>query len=217
MNSLARRGLCLVVAAPSGAGKTSLTRALVAADPRLSLSISMTTRTPRERETDGTHYHFRDQATFDALVAENGFLEHAHVFGRSYGSPRAPVLRELSAGRDVLFDIDWQGHRQMQAALPHDVVSVFILPPSRAALQDRLHKRGDPPAAVARRMQAATSEMSHAGEFQHVLVNDDFDQTLAELSAILHAARNAVPRQSGLADFLAALSTAPYPSPDGAQ
>ena len=205
MSEIARRGLCLVVAAPSGAGKTSLTRALLAEDARLSLSISITTRAPRADEVDGTHYHFRDQAGFDALVAAGGFLEYAHVFERSYGSPRAPVERELAAGRDVLFDIDWQGHRQMRAALADDVVGLFILPPSRAALEARLHARGDPADAVAKRMAAADAEMSHAGEFHHVIVNDDFETALADMRAVLRAARLAVGRQIGLGQALAAL------------
>ena len=204
--ALTRRGLCLVVAAPSGAGKTTLTRALLDADPLLSLSVSMTTRAPRPGEVDGIHYHFRDQATFDALVAAGGFLEHAQVFGRSYGTPRAMVERELAAGRDVLFDIDWQGHRQMRAALLQDVVSVCILPPTFAALEDRLRGRGDPPETIAKRMAEAASEMSHAGEFDYVIVNDDFATALSDLIALLTAARHAVGRQVGLADFLADLS-----------
>jgi len=200
---IARRGVCLVLAAASGTGKTSLSRRMIAADSNLALSISMTTRAPREGEIDGVHYLFRTQAEFDALVAENGFLEHAHVFGRSYGTPRAPVEAALAAGRDVMFDIDWQGHRLLRAALPTDVVGVFILPPSIAALAERLRGRGDPDDAVAKRMAAATAEISHAGEFDHVVVNDEFDTTLGELTAILHAARTATHRQTGLAALLA--------------
>ena len=186
-----RRGICLVLAAASGTGKTSLSRKMIAADSNLALSISMTTRAPRDGEIDGVHYLFRTQAQFDALVAEGGFLEHAHVFGRSYGTPRAPVEAALSAGRDVLFDIDWQGHRLLRAALPADVVGVFILPPSIEVLADRLRKRGDQEDAIAKRMAAAEAEISHAGEFDRVVVNDDFDATLAELTAILRAARQA--------------------------
>ena len=202
---IARRGVCLVLAAASGTGKTSLSRKMIAADSNLALSISMTTRAPREGEIDGVHYLFRSQAAFDALVAENGFLEHAHVFGRSYGTPRAPVENALAVGRDVLFDIDWQGHRLLRAALPGDVVGVFILPPSVDALADRLRGRGDPDDAVAKRMAAAVAEMSHAGEFDHVLVNDDFDRTLGELTAVLAAARRATHRLVGLDDVLAGL------------
>ena len=186
-----RRGICLVLAAASGTGKTSLSRKMIAADSNLALSISMTTRAPRDGEIDGVHYLFRTQAQFDALAAEGGFLEHAHVFGRSYGTPRAPVEAALTAGRDVLFDIDWQGHRLLRAALPADVVGVFILPPSIEVLADRLRKRGDNEDAIAKRMAAAEAEISHAGEFDRVVVNDDFDATLAELIAILRAARQA--------------------------
>ena len=202
---IARRGVCLVLAAASGTGKTSLSRKMIAADSNLALSISMTTRAPREGEIDGVHYLFRSQAAFDALVAENGFLEHAHVFGRSYGTPRAPVENALAVGRDVLFDIDWQGHRLLRAALPGDGVGVFILPPSVDALADRLRGRGDPDDAVAKRMAAAVAEMSHAGEFDHVLVNDDFNRTLGELTAVLAAARRATHRLVGLDDVLAGL------------
>ena len=205
--SIARRGLCLVLAAPSGAGKSSLTRALLAAEPDLSLSVSVTTRAPRPGEQDGVHYHFRDQATFDAMVARGEFLEHATVLGRhSYGTPRAQVEAELGAGRDVVFDIDWQGHQQLRAALLGDVVGVFILPPSLAALESRLRGRGgDTEAEVARRMGRARDEISHWAEFDHVLVNTVFDDALAELRAILHAARNATPRLTGLPAFVAAL------------
>ncbi len=152
MSTLARRGLCLVLAAPSGAGKSSLTRALLATEPALSLSISVTTRPPRPAEIDGTHYHFRDQAEFDAQVAAGGFLEWARVLGRhSYGTPRAEVQAALAAGRDVAFDIDWQGHRNLRTALPGDVVGVFILPPSLAALESRLRQRaGEDPAEITR-------------------------------------------------------------------
>ena len=133
MNTMIGRApLCLVIAAPSGAGKTSLTRALLDQEPALRLSISMTTRAPRDGETDGTHYHFRDQPTFDAMASADGFLEHAGVFGRSYGSPRAQVEHWLEQGHDVVFDIDWQGHRQIRAALPGRVVGLFILPPTRS-------------------------------------------------------------------------------------
>ena len=203
---LARRGLCLVIAAPSGTGKTAITRALLDSEPGLSLSVSVTTRAPRTGEADGEHYHFVDQAGFDAMVAQGALLEYARVFGRGYGTPRAPVEHALALGRDVVFDVDWQGHRQLRAALPGDVVGLFILSPSRAALEARLHGRGDPPAAVAARMAEADAELSHAGEFDHVLVNDDFDAALAQTRAVLHAARMATARQIGLAGFLAGLA-----------
>jgi guanylate kinase len=202
---IARAPFCLVIAAPSGAGKTSATRALLEQEPGLRLSVSITTRAMRHGETDGVHYHFRTQPEFDATAAAGGFLEHAGVFGRSYGSPRAPVEAWLAEGRDVLFDIDWQGHRQVRERLPGRVVGLFILPPSRAALVARLEGRGDPPETVARRMAAADAEMSHAGEFDYVVVNDDFDRTVAEVRAILHAERRARARLPGLEGFLRTL------------
>jgi guanylate kinase len=202
--SLARRGLCLVIAAPSGAGKTSITRALLQAEPGLALSVSVTTRAPRPGEEDGTHYLFRSQQVFDTMVREGALLEWAGVFGRSYGSPRAPVEAALARGQDIVFDIDWQGHRQLRAALPGDVVGLFILPPSLDALEARLHGRGgDSPAEIAHRMAQARDEMSHAPEFDHVLVNDDFDQAVAQTRAVLQAARLATSRQTGLRGFLA--------------
>jgi guanylate kinase len=201
--TLARRGLCLVLSAPSGAGKTSLTRRLLKLEPELTLSISVTTRAPRPGEVDGVHYHFIVQDRYDAMVAEGALLEGAGVFGKSYGSPRAPVEAALAVGRDVVFDIDWQGHRQVRAALPGDVVGLFILPPSRAELERRLRARGqDSDAVIERRMAEARAEMSHAPEFDHVLVNDDFETALRETRAVLTAARLARPRLLGLAGFL---------------
>lgn len=201
--TLSRRGLCLVLAAPSGAGKTSITRALLALEPDLQLSISATTRAPRPGEQDGVHYHFVTQDVFDAMAAAGELLEFAGVFGRSYGTPRAPVEAALAAGRDVVFDIDWQGCRQLRAAMPRDVVGLFILPPSLAALDARLRARGgDSEAEVARRMAQARAEMSHAGEFEHVLINEDLAAAVAQTRAVLHAARLATGRLTGLADFL---------------
>ncbi len=200
---ITRRGLCLVLSAPSGAGKTSITRRLLELEPEVSLSISVTTRAPRPGEADGVHYHFCDQPSFDAMVREGELLEWAGVFGKSYGTPRGPVEAMLAAGRDVVFDIDWQGHRQMRAALPEDVVGLFILPPSRAELERRLRGRGqDSEAVIARRMEEAQAEMSHAPEFHHVLVNADFDLAVAETRAVLHAARLARARLTGLEAFL---------------
>jgi guanylate kinase len=184
-----------VLAAPSGAGKTSLSRALLAADADLSLSISVTTRPPRAGEIDGKHYFFIDQQRFDAMVAAGELLEHAHVFGRSYGTPRAPVEATLGRGGDVLFDIDWQGFRQLRAALPGDVVGVFIKPPSLDALRDRLAARGDAPPEIARRMAHAEAEMAHEGEFDFLVENVTFETALADITAILRASRLAVARQ----------------------
>ncbi len=199
---LPRRGVCLVLAAPSGAGKTSIATALLAAEPEVSLSVSATTRAPRPGEIEGVHYHFRSAEEFARMAAAGELLEWATVFGRSYGSPRAPVEAALAAGRDVLFDIDWQGFRNLRAALPGDVVGVFVLPPSLAELEARLRARGgDDEAEIARRMAAARAEMSHAGEFDHVVVNRDFRQALSAVQAVLVAARTATARVA-LAPFL---------------
>ncbi len=201
MNEHGRRGVCLVVAAPSGAGKSTITRALLASEPHLTLSVSVTTRPPRPGEQDGVHYFFLDQAQFDQMVARRELLEFAHVFGRSYGTPRGAVEDALAAGRDVVFDIDWQGHRQLRVALPGDVVSVFVLPPSIEALDARLRGRGDQPAEIARRMQAAREEMSHWREFDHVVVNADLERATGEVRAVLTAARCATQRQVWLQSF----------------
>lgn len=197
----------MVVAAPSGAGKSTITRALLATEPELSLSISATTRAPRPGEQDGVHYHFRTPEQFDAMAAAGAMLEWATVFGRSYGTPRAPVEAALAAGRDVVFDIDWQGHLQLRAALPGDVVGVFVLPPSLPDLHSRLRARGsDSPAEIGRRMAAAQSELAHWAEFDHVLVNRDINDATTCVRSVLHAARCARARQPGLATFVAGLT-----------
>jgi guanylate kinase len=204
--SIARRGLCLVIAAPSGAGKSSITRALLAAEPELLLSVSVTTRPPRAGEEEGVHYYFRTQEQFAAMAERGELLEWARVFGRAYGTPRAPVEAALARGQDVVFDIDWQGYRQLRAALPGDVVGVFILPPSLAELEGRLRARGaDGEEEIARRMAAARDEMSHAAEFDFVLVNRDFSRSVAAVRAVLDAARMAVHRLTGLSAFIAGL------------
>jgi guanylate kinase len=206
MSSIRRRGVCLVIAAPSGAGKTAITRALLAQEPELTVSVSATTRAPRPGERDGVHYHFRDQTAFDAMVAAGELLEWALVFGRSYGTPRAPVEQALAAGRDMVFDIDWQGHRQLRAALPGDVAGVFVLPPSLAALEGRLRTRGgDDASEIARRMAKARDEIAHWAEFDHVIVNDDFEPAVASVRAVLHAARLETARQPGLPAFVSGL------------
>lgn len=199
---ISRRGLCLVLAAPSGTGKSVITRALLAADPNLALSISVTTRTPRPYEKEGVHYFFRDQSEFDAMVQSGDMLEWAGVFGRSYGSPRAPVEAALQSGRDVLFDIDWQGYRQVRAALPGDVVGLYIMPPSLAELERRLrHRASDSEKEIVRRMATAASEISHVREFDYVLVNNDLDVAVAEAQAVLTASRLALGRLTGLDGF----------------
>ncbi len=198
MNDL-RRGVCLVIAAPSGAGKSTITRRLLESEPALSLSVSVTTRGPRAGEVDGVHYHFIGQDRYDAMVSAGELLEWAGVFGKSYGTPRGPVEAALASGRDVIFDIDWQGYRQMRAALPEDVVGLFVLPPTVAELERRLRGRGtDSEAVIAGRMAAARGEMSHAPEFDFVLVNDDLEQAVVAARSVLVAARLAVRRQAGL-------------------
>jgi guanylate kinase len=184
------------LAAPSGAGKTSLSRALLAEDAGLALSVSVTTRAPRLGEVEGQHYHFVDQAKFDEMVQAGALLEHAHVFGRSYGTPRAPVEARLGQAQDVLFDIDWQGYHQLRAALQGDVVGVFIRPPSLEALVARLTGRGDSPEQIERRMAHAEAEMSHAHEFDFLVENIEFTTALEDLRAILRASRLASFRQA---------------------
>jgi guanylate kinase len=204
-----RRGVCLVVAAPSGAGKSTITRALLAGDPHLRLSVSVTTRAPRPGEQDGVDYHYISETTFRDMAAAGALLEWAHVFGRGYGTPRAPVEAALRAGTDILFDIDWQGWRQVKAALPHDALGVFILPPSLNALRARLVARaGDDAPEIARRMAAAAGEISHWQEFDHIVVNDDLPACIAQVQAVLVAARCATPRCTGLAALAAAMSAA---------
>ena len=198
-----RRGVCLVIAAPSGAGKSTIAASLLARETALSVSVSVTTRAPRPGERDGVHYHFRSEAEFEAMAASGALLEWANVFGRGYGTPRAPVERALAEGRDVVFDIDWQGHRQLRTALPGDVVGVFVLPPSLAVLESRLRVRGgDDRAEIARRMQAARAEIEHWSEFDHVIVNREIEDAVRGVRAILHAARLATARQTGLRRFV---------------
>jgi guanylate kinase len=197
-----RRGLCFVVAAPSGAGKSTITRALLAREPALFLSVSVTTRAPRGGEVEGVHYYYKSDAEFSRMAAEGALLEHATVFGRGYGTPRAPVEAALAEGRDVALDIDWQGWRQLRQALPADSVGVFILPPSMQVLEARLRGRGsDDAAEVGRRMQAARDEISHFAEFDHVLVNDDLENCISAVRGVLRAARSTVARSLGAADL----------------
>jgi guanylate kinase len=205
-SAASRRGICLVLASAPGGGKTSVSRALLETEPELSLSVSATTRAPRPGEREGEHYFFRTPEQFADGVAAGAFLEHASFLGRSYGTPRAPVEAALAAGRDVLFDIEWQGHRQLKASMPEDVVGIFLLPPSLAELERRLRGRGqDPEEEIARRMAASREEMRHWDEFDHVLVNDDFAATVAAARAILHAARTRRSRLPWLPAFVAGL------------
>lgn len=186
-------------------GKTAITRALLQAEPEASLSVSVTTRAPRPGERDGVDYFFQDTPSFEALTARGELLEWAEVFGRRYGTPRAPVTGALTSGRDVVFDIDWQGHRKLRVALPGDIVGVFVLPASRAVLAERLARRGDGDAVIAARMEGASAEIAHWHEFDHVLVNRDLAEAVAAVRAILHAARLQTARQPGLAAFVASL------------
>ncbi len=180
-----KRGRLYVVAAPSGAGKTSLLHAVMRRRPGVEFSVSCTTRKPRPGEQDGKDYHFIDRGTFERLQASGEFIEHANVFGNLYGTPRSVVEAALAAGRDLILEIDWQGAKQVHERLP-EAVRIFILPPSRAELEARLRRRGsDSEEAIARRLRESTIEMSHWKDFDHVIVNRDFDTALAELEAIL--------------------------------
>ena len=200
---MARRGLMLVLSSPSGAGKTTLSRALLASDSRLENSVSVTTRAPRPGEVDGRDYHFLDAGGFDRLRAEGALLEWATVHGNLYGTPRAGVMERLAAGADVLFDIDWQGAAQLAAQARDDVVRVFILPPSTTSLSDRLRKRAqDDPAVVDRRLAGAAAEIAHWTDYDYVLVNADVETCLDQLHAILTAERLRRVRQIGLAGLV---------------
>jgi guanylate kinase len=199
----ARRGLMLVLSSPSGAGKSTLSRRLLEADDRLSMSVSATTRPPRTGEEDGVHYFFKSRTAFEADIAADAFLEHAVVFDNLYGTPRAPVEAALAQGRDVLFDVDWQGARAIKASAGESVVSVFVLPPSLAELHRRLRQRAqDDEAVIARRMAKAVDEIAHWDEYEYVLVNDSIDDTYAALVAILQAERLKRTRQVWLGAFV---------------
>ena len=198
-----RRGLMLVISSPSGAGKTSLSRRLVADHADLDLSISATTRDPRPGEHDGREYHFVDPAAFAALIKDDAFLEWAEVHEHRYGSPRAPVMAALEAGHDVLFDIDWQGAMSIASAAAGDVVRVFILPPSMADLSRRLHARAqDAEDVIERRLGRAYGEIAMWGEYDYVILNDDFDHAYAELAHIYHAERLRRARNPWLKPFV---------------
>ena len=200
---IARRGLLLVLSSPSGAGKTTLSKRLLAADAGIAMSVSVTTRRPRSGEVDGKDYIFVDERRFDAMRDNGELLEWARVFDNHYGTPRAWVEAAVASGRDVLFDIDWQGAQQLAEKMLGDVVRVFILPPSGAVLEERLRNRNqDPPDVVARRMAAASAEISHWAEYDYVVINADLDDSLSGLRSILAAERLKRERLSGLMAFV---------------
>jgi len=202
-NKIARRGLMLVLSSPSGAGKTTLSRLLLGADRNVDMSISVTTRPKRRGEINGRDYHFIDRARFDDMVAGGELLEWAEVFEHRYGTPRRPVIKALQAGRDVLFDIDWQGTQQLREKARTDLVSVFVLPPTTKELERRLKQRAqDSKSVIGSRMAKAAGEMSHWPEYDYVIVNRDKRQAFAELRAILAAERLKRERQIGLSDFV---------------
>jgi guanylate kinase len=201
--AVARRGLMLVLSSPSGAGKTTLTRKLLEADPGVELSVSVTTRKQRPGEIDGRDYHFIGAARFDAMVQGGELLEWAQVFGNRYGTPRVPVEAALANGHDVLFDVDWQGTQQLRKKANHDLVSIFVLPPSMADLERRLRRRAqDPDEVIGARMATAADEMSHWEEYDYVVINTEVDRAFREVQAILAAERLKRERQTGLSDFV---------------
>ncbi|HKS84892.1 MAG TPA: guanylate kinase [Pseudolabrys sp.] len=204
--SVARRGLMLVLSSPSGAGKTTLSRKLLDMDPGVVLSVSVTTRKIRPGEREGQDYRFIDRRHFDGLVEKNELLEWAEVFDNYYGTPKKPVLDALAAGRDVLFDVDWQGTQQLRDKAPKDLVSIFVLPPSVTELERRLKTRAqDDYETIHRRMAKAADEMSHWAEYDYVVINRNLDQAFADVSAILMAERLRRERRTGLSDFVRGL------------
>jgi len=199
-----RRGLLIILSSPSGAGKSTLSKRLRLWDPTIEFSVSATTRSPRPGEVDGEDYHFMAEEDFKRSVAEDGMLEHAHVFGNFYGSPRAPVQQAIDSGRDVLFDIDWQGAQQIRnSALGQHTLSIFILPPSIKELRRRLETRNqDSAETISKRMQKSWDEISHWGSYDHVLINDDLDKTEDELKKIVDATRLKRIQQPNLVDHV---------------
>ena len=202
-DAIARRGLMLVLSSPSGAGKTTLSRKLLAADPGVELSVSVTTRKHRPGEVDGRDYHFIDAPRFDAMVENGELLEWAQVFGNRYGTPRRQSRRHWPQGRDVLFDIDWQGTQQLREKARRDLVSIFVLPPSIPDLERRLRTRAqDSDEVIHARMAKAADEMSHWAEYDYVVINDRYRSAFAQVRAILAAERLKRERQTGLSDFV---------------
>ncbi len=204
-----RRGLLIVLSSPSGAGKTTISRMLLDADAEVTMSVSATTRPQRPGEVEGVDYNFVGDAEFDRLIAAGEFVEWAPVFGYRYGTPKAPVKDALREGRDILFDIDWQGTQQLKAAMGEDLVSIFLLPPSMAELERRLRERGtDSDAVIADRMSRAEAETSHWPEYEYVLINFEADECLAQVQAIVAAERLKTRRQTNLVTFTRSLGLA---------
>ena len=205
-NTLKRRGLLFILSSPSGAGKTTLSRMLLEADPGIQLSVSATTRAPRPGEVDGKHYHFVSEAEFDRMVDEDEFYEWAHVFGHRYGTPKNHIRDGLKAGQDYLFDIDWQGTQQLYQKDQQDVVSVFVLPPSLPELRRRLEARAqDSSEVIDERMERAHAEISHWAEYDYVVINDDVDECFDRVREVLDAERMRRTRQTGLIPFVRTL------------
>lgn len=206
--ALRRRGMMVVLASPPGGGKTTVSRAVMARDPLTTVSVSATTRAMRPGEVDGTHYYFMDKPAFEALIAKGDMLEHALVYNNYlYGTPRAPVEQAMQAGRDVLFDIDWQGNRSLVRHAGDDVVSIFLLPPSWSALAERLHNRAqDSEEEISRRLSKARDEIDHYTEFQYVLVNNDLEDTIARVQDIIAAERTRRQRLVDLPGFVETLA-----------
>jgi guanylate kinase len=206
VSSVHRRGLMFVLSSPSGAGKSTISREILARDKNITMSVSATTRAKRPGEVAGRDYHFVDKTEFNLMVNRQEFLEYAKVFDNYYGTPARPVLDALAEGRDVLFDIDWQGTQQIAEQARDDLVSVFILPPSTAELERRLKKRAqDPPEVVARRMSKASDEMSHYAEYDYIIVNRDIEESVDKAMSILKAERLRRERMIGLGEFVKGL------------
>ncbi len=204
-----RRGLLIILSSPSGAGKSTLAKRLRVWDPKLDFSVSATTRLLRKGEVDGSDYHFMEETEFKGMVADGDMLEHAHVFGNFYGSPKGPIEDTINTGRDVLFDIDWQGAQQINnSALGAHTLSIFLLPPSIPELRNRLEKRGqDDAETIGRRMEKSWDEISHWGGYDFVLVNDDLDKTEEQLKTIITATRLRRSQQPQLTDLVRTLQT----------
>ena len=205
---IARRGLMLVISSPSGAGKSTIARNILEADRQMSLSVSVTTRARRPSEIEGVHYHFVSHKEFERLRSSDSLLESAEVHGNFYGTPREPVETAMSEGRDMLFDIDWQGAQQLQDKMPADVVSIFILPPTMEELQSRLNRRAEDSAdVIAMRLKNAREEIGHWREYDYVVVNDDLDRAFSSVRSIVEAERLRRDRRHGIFDFVGTLTS----------